>query len=380
MITADPLLTAALAIYFLVSPPVLALIVVQVARRSRDLAGGDPRDIRRRFSRWLGLPWILYLMNVLAGGVYLGTTETGMPAGDMRRLAAVIPVLVIALVPILLIARITRSWERSLGHPGGKVALRVEVRAWLGYVGFLALGIGAALAAISLWGPAVGIAVACLGIGAYLVAYPDLFRWIWQARPLADDEWRRRIHALTTGDSVPFQRIFVIPARHGAAANAFVSGVLNQRRYLFLTEPLLDHFSPDEVDAVVAHEIGHLMHRHVARMGMALLGTAVLVAVALLASARIALAQAPPAVTRPVFGVIGFLTVLSSLLVMRRLARRFEYEADDFSARTIGSGQPLARALRKLAKDNWLVDDELRSGSFASHPAIRERIQRLVSG
>lgn len=367
-----------MAIYFLASPWALALVVAREAGRRTAMAGTDPRDASRRFSRWFGLPWLLYLLNVLAGGTYVASDTTAPLPGDLEQVVWSAGLVFVAAVPAFLIARVTRSWESSLGHPGGRVTVGVEARAWLAWAGFLVTGLGTALTGMTLGGGLVGIVVAAVAVATYLTVYPDLFRWIWKAYPLADDDQGRRIRGLLSRHGAPVHRVFVIPSIHGAAANAFVSGPVKRKRYLFLTEQLLRHFSPEEVDAVVAHEIGHVYHRHVARLGGALIGTAVLVATSLLGVVGLAFSGASAQLRTPLFGAIGFLTVLASLVVTRRMGRRYEFEADDFSARTLGSGEPMARALRKLAQDNWLVESGMDAGSLASHPTVERRIQRLA--
>jgi Zn-dependent protease with chaperone function len=79
----------------------------------------------------------------------------------------------------------------------------------------------------------------------------------------------------------------------------------------------------------------------------------------------------------PLSGLTGFLATLAALIVVRGLSRRLELEADDFAASVLGSGAPLATALRKLARENWLPGGNERGGMFASHPAVGRRIARL---
>jgi STE24 endopeptidase len=364
-------------VYFLLSPPALALVVVGLARRRVAREGTDPREASRRYGRWLGLPWLLYLLNVLGAGAYLSSDGVSAGGGDLGDVGVAMILLALGLLPILLVTGVMRLWERSIGHPGGKVGTGVEARAWLAYVGFFVVFLGSTLAALSVVGPLVAIPVAALAVGGYLVVYPDLFRWMWRAYPLPDGEQGRRILALLAEHRAPVRGVLVLPAAQGAAANAFVSGAFNARRYLFLTEPLLERFDPDEVDAVVAHEIGHLRHRHVARTGAAMVVTAVVVAASLVGVVSLVFAGASDRVRTPVFGVLGALTVLSSLLVTRRVARRYEFEADDYAAAALGSGAPMARALRKLARANWLSEEGVDAGAFASHPTMHRRIQRL---
>jgi Zn-dependent protease with chaperone function len=56
-----------------------------------------------------------------------------------------------------------------------------------------------------------------------------------------------------------------------------------------------------------------------------------------------------------------------------------EFAADAFAARAMGSPDPMASALRRLARENWLDDDKLDAGALAAHPTIRRRLLMLPS-
>jgi Zn-dependent protease with chaperone function len=77
------------------------------------------------------------------------------------------------------------------------------------------------------------------------------------------------------------------------------------------------------------------------------------------------------------FALAGALSWMAGLIVARRTMRRFEFAADAFAARAMGSPDPMASALRRLARENWLDDDKLDAGALASHPTTRRRLLML---
>ena len=364
----DVPVAVAFVAYFLLAPTVAALGVVRLAQRRTRANGLAPRDATRRYGRLMAVPWLLYGLNVLAAGSVFTSALHG-PLG--------IVAVAVGLLPILLIGLVARSWAVSLGHPAGRVRVGVVVRGWLVQVAVLVLILTPVIGVFAVWGPVLGSLTAVVLIGIDLATYQDVFRWIWNTAPLPDDEHGRRLRALLATAGVSVRRILVIPASVGAAPNAYVSGVFRPRRYLFVAERLLRDLPPDEVEAVVAHEIGHLQHRHVARLGLAAIVTSVAAALALFGLVSVATRNMGHAIRSPLFGLAAAGTALASLYVTRRLSRRFEFEADDFAARMLGSSKPLADALTSLARENWLAMDDRDAGTFAAHPSIHRRLEHL---
>jgi Zn-dependent protease with chaperone function len=362
-----PILFAA---WYLASPPLLAMVLAAVVvRRVRASAAPAPEAMRRH-GRLLIVPWLLYLINLLGAVLYLGAGRPGWLAhrGGGGLIGGGIAA---ALLPTLLVSLVMRSCERRVGHPGGFIGAGVHTRAWLVQVGLLAFVLGPTASVMSLLGPvAVGVGMG-IAIVAFSVLYPWIAMWIWRAAALGQDDDDRGIRRLLARYDMAFRHIAVMPAAHAPTANAFVSGVWPRMRWLFLTEPLLV-YPPEEIAAVVAHEMGHLRGHHVLRMSLAFVGTDIVVFWALFT-----FVPAGAMAGAPLSGLTGFLATLAALIVVRGLSRRLELEADDFAASVLGSGAPLATALRKLARENWLPGGNERGGMFASHPAVGRRIARL---
>ncbi|HUN70823.1 MAG TPA: M48 family metallopeptidase [Steroidobacteraceae bacterium] len=266
------------------------------------------------------------------------------------------------------------------------------------------LGKGVALAAL-LGGPLV-LAVLLLmehagrwwwlaAFGCWLVV-TLLVTWAWPAfiaplfnkfSPLEDASLRGRIEALLTRCGFRSSGVFVVDgSRRSAHGNAYFTGIGRQKRIVFF-DTLLQQLAAAEIEAVLAHELGHFRLRHVRHrlivsfvvmlVGFALLGwlagkpdfyRALGVPTPSAHAALILFAMAVPVVT-------FFTTPLSSLW-----SRRHEFAADRFASQN-ASAQQLASALVKLYRDNasTLTPDPLYTAFYYSHPPALERIARLTA-
>jgi STE24 endopeptidase len=204
----------------------------------------------------------------------------------------------------------------------------------------------------------------------------------FKMRPLADEPTVDRIHSLVNRAGLPVRDVCSLDfSRRTAEANAAVIGLGRSRRVV-IADTLLSEFSPGEVDAVVAHEIGHHVHRDVQRL---LLGNAVLVWVGLFVASRLEAAAMPvlslPSLAYvPGYPVLLFVTELFFLGVSPILnwwSRRLESGADRFALELTREPANFARAMRRLGCQNLV---ELRPPRWselllATHPALYRRIQ-----
>ncbi|MCK9510282.1 MAG: M48 family metallopeptidase [Pigmentiphaga sp.] len=227
---------------------------------------------------------------------------------------------------------------------------------------------------------------------AVLWLYPTVIApWFNQFTPLADAELATRIRALAERCGFSLDGLFVMDgSKRSAHGNAYFTGFGRSKRIVFF-DTLLAKLSGDEIEAVLAHELGHFHHRHILRRillsfavsfgFLALLGwlagrtwfyTGLGVAPSLLQSNH-ALALVLFFLIMPVFTF--FLTPLASWY-----SRRDEFQADRYAARQTGAA-PLASALVKLYDDNaaTLTPDPRHSAFYDSHPPAAARIGRLTA-
>jgi STE24 endopeptidase len=210
---------------------------------------------------------------------------------------------------------------------------------------------------------------------------PLFNRW----NPLASGELRDAIFAYTRSVGFPLSDVFVIDgSRRSTKGNAFFTG-FGRRKRIALFDTLVATLQPDELVAVLAHEIGHYERGHVWKgMVAAILemGLAFFLLAALLHQPALftALGVAPSAHA----GLVGFALVFSPLALALSLgrhawSRRHERQADAFAARTTGDGARLARALKRLSADSLstFTPHPLYVLLHHSHPPVLERIRAL---
>jgi STE24 endopeptidase len=220
-------------------------------------------------------------------------------------------------------------------------------------------------------------------------AYPVLIAPLFNRfRPVSDAGLAQRLESLVSRCGFRSRGVFVMDgSRRSAHGNAYFTGLGAQKR-IVLFDTLLERLTGAEVEAVLAHELGHFRLRHVRKRLLLNLaaGLAALFALAWLA-------QWPPfyaslGVPSPSAHAVLVLFSLTLPLVTFWLApvaaawsRRHEYEADEF-ARRHSDARELASALVKLYRENatTLTPDALYSAFFDSHPPATLRIARLTVG
>ena len=203
--------------------------------------------------------------------------------------------------------------------------------------------------------------------------------------PLEDGEMKSRIEALLTRCGFRSNGLFVMDgSKRSSHGNAYFTGFGNNKRIVFF-DTLLARLAPPEVEAVLAHELGHFRRRHVVKR-IAFMFVAALGLLWLLGQ----LIDAPwfyaglgvPAQSTALALIIFFLVIplftfpLNPLL--SRMSRQHEFEADAYAAAQTAAAD-LGRALVKLYEDNaaTLTPDPLHSLFHDSHPPAAARLARL---
>jgi STE24 endopeptidase len=222
-----------------------------------------------------------------------------------------------------------------------------------------------------------------------LVLYPKLILPLFnKLTPLPPGELKDRLLAL--GDRTGFraQTIEVIDgSKRSGHSNAYFTGFGRFRR-IVLFDTLIAQLTPEELEAVLAHEIGHYRRGHVPKM-ITLSAFSLLVGFAAIAW----LARSPwfnlgfgfpPDEMAPsllLFALLSGLVTFWFTPVANTLMRKYEYEADAFARDAMGKPAPMIGALRKLAQKNLtnLTPHPVFSAFFYSHPTIVER-ERALTG
>jgi STE24 endopeptidase len=225
---------------------------------------------------------------------------------------------------------------------------------------------------------------------AILVLYPTVIAPLFNRFvPLEDGALKARVEALMARCGFAARGLFVMDgSRRSAHANAYFTGLGAAKRVVFF-DTLLAKLSHGEVEAVLAHELGHFKHRHVGKrmlsmFAMSLGGFALLGWLAQQSGFYVGLGVSPNLtaandglalllilLAAPVFGF--FLTPL-----MAGLSRRHEFEADAYACKQTQPHE-LGSALLKLYEDNasTLTPDRLYVRFYYSHPPASERLAAM---
>ena len=260
----------------------------------------------------------------------------------------------------------------------------------------LTLLLGTPMIALALWLMAAAGAywwlwlwLAWLGFStAMLWAYPALIAPLFNTfRPLDNPALEARIAALLQRNGFANDGIFVMDgSARSTHGNAYFTGLGANKRIVFF-DTLVKQLSHDEIEAVLAHELGHFKRHHVKKR-MALLALLFLAGCGVLAL----LADAPwfyagLGVSRPsdyaaltLFALVAPAFALFLQPLLSFISRRHEFEADDFAVAQGGPGA-LASALVKLYRENanTLTPEPLYSAFHDSHPPAPLRIARLTA-
>lgn len=234
---------------------------------------------------------------------------------------------------------------------------------------------------------------AWMGFGLLMmVVYPTLIAPLFNKfEPLADEALRARVEALMRRCGFTAKGLFVMDgSRRSAHANAYFTGLGRAKRVVFF-DTLLRQLAPSEVDAVLAHELGHFKRRHI-QQRLVLMFTASLASFAVLGwlsgqtwfytglGVQPSLHAPNDALALILFlQVVPLATYFLSPLAAQ-LSRRHEFEADAFASEQTDRNA-LASALLKLYQDNasTLTPDPLYARFYYSHPPASERLSRLMA-
>ena len=221
-----------------------------------------------------------------------------------------------------------------------------------------------------------------------LAVYPTFIAPLFNKfTPLADESLKTRIEALLTKCGFKSQGLFVMDgSARSSHGNAYFTGFGSSKRVVFF-DTLLSRLNGEEIEAVLAHELGHFKHHHVIKriimmfslsfLGLALLGW-------LMKQTwfynGLGVTESSNHMALILFLLVSpvFLFILRP--IMASYSRKNEFEADDYAAKHANANR-LVDALVKLYRDNasTLTPDPLHSAFYDSHPPASIRISKLAA-
>lgn len=219
-----------------------------------------------------------------------------------------------------------------------------------------------------------------------LAVYPTFIAPLFNKfTPLSDESLKSRIERLLTKCGFKSQGLFVMDgSTRSGHGNAYFTGFGSSKRVVFF-DTLLDKLNENEIEAVLAHELGHFKHHHVIKR-IAMMFFASLLGLALLGwliNQSWFYAGLGVNVPSDYMALILFLMVSPVFLfllrpIMASYSRKNEFEADNYAAKHANAAD-LIEALVKLYRDNasTLTPDPLHSSFYDSHPPASMRIAKL---
>jgi len=227
-----------------------------------------------------------------------------------------------------------------------------------------------------------------LMISAAVIWFPPLLIRLFACTAMPGGELRRHIEEFCNRQGISFGEICLWPIVEGKVLTAGVVGFLGRYRYLMITPALLQTLSEEELEAVVAHEIGHVKKHHLVLYILLFLGFAVLIQlcmqplISLLLTSPLSYElllnyQGDPATLLAIMtsGPLVVATLLYFRYVFGFFMRNFERQADHYSFGVMGGAFPLISVFKKIS----LMSGRDRDVPCWHHFSIGQRIDDLLN-
>jgi STE24 endopeptidase len=358
----------------------------------------DSPEARRynRIRRWLGLADFalgLLLLTVLLATGWNGALRDLAMHGAYEHYALAVFLYVLMLMLIAKVLGLGLDYYGfRIEHRYNLSNLRLRAWVWDETKGFL-VGVGLASIVVELlyfiirqfpqnwwliaWAAFLGLFVLMAQL-APVVLFPIFYKF----EPLDNADLKSRLVALSERAGTRVRGVYKWNlSEKSKKANAALTGLGNTRR-IILADTLLEHYSADEIEAVLAHELGHHVHRHILKSiavqaGITLAGFWAANWVLHYAVERTHMFETVSDFANlPLLALIS--TVLSFLLLpaLNAYSRYNERQADRYAFQSIASVQPFISSMNKLADQNLSERSPARwvEWFFQSHPAISRRV------
>jgi STE24 endopeptidase len=356
--------------------------------------------LRRRASV-ISLAWSagLLVALVLTGGSRALRDVAGALARSAGAHAALTPFVVVALFVVLLGALHELglfpidcysgfALERQYGLATERFRhwLGDRVKAWL--IGLTLAVAGAVITYSALrfspgwWWVAAGAVFSLAAVSLTMVGPVLLLPWFYRCRPLEREPLRARLIRLAARAGVPAIGVYEWHlSDRTRKANAALAGLGATRRIL-VSDTLLSDYTEDEIEVILAHELGHHAHgdiwKGIAAEVVLTFGAFFLASRTLaLAVPRLGLEDVADVAGLPVLLLAAIALAVAVLPVMNALSRAYERRADRFALDVTGNPAAFTTAMRRLASQNLaeLHPSRLTRWLFSSHPSIEHRLE-----
>lgn len=206
---------------------------------------------------------------------------------------------------------------------------------------------------------------------------PLLMQFLWKTVPLRNIELKQKLMNLTEQSGIKYRDVAVWETGGLSIANAAVAGIIPGNRRIFVTDALLRNFTDEQVETVVAHEIGHIRHRHLPIFCI------IMVCYILSYMLFIQLVTAPLESLLPGYQLLItvihiFFFIFYFKVVLSFLSRRFEHQADLYAIELTNNSEAFKSALLNLSiMSNLSRPIRYVIELFNTHPSVERRIKFL---
>ncbi len=204
---------------------------------------------------------------------------------------------------------------------------------------------------------------------------PVMIQKIWRCRPLETGYYRNRIESLCRKAGMEYANILYWPIFGSKMMTAGVMGLVKKFRYILVTGPLLDDLEPEEVDAVIAHEIGHIKKKHLVFYLVFFMGFMLVYApFERLFKLIVFVGLNQTAATSLIFSsAIIIIFLIFFRFIFGYFMRNFERQADTYVYTLFDSAKPLISTLEKIAE----TSGQPRDTPNWHHFSIKKRVDYL---
>ncbi len=206
----------------------------------------------------------------------------------------------------------------------------------------------------------------------------------YKITPLEDEDMKNRIEKLAADAGMKLKNVFKFNmSKNTKKANAAFTGIGKSKRIL-LGDTLLENFSSDEIETVIAHEMGHYKKKHIVKniligtvssfLTLFLIATFYKISIPWFGFSKITEIAALPLLT-----LWGMLVGLIQTPISSAISRKYEYEADEYAVKSTLKPEAFISTLEKLTDQN-LSDKNPHpfvEWFFYSHPSIKKRISYI---
>ncbi len=208
----------------------------------------------------------------------------------------------------------------------------------------------------------------------------------YKIKPIEDEELKNRVFKLAKNAGMKVENIFQFNmSKNTKKANAMFTG-LGKTKKIILGDTLLNEYTTDEIETVIAHEMGHYKHKHIIKnlfigtissfLMFFLIAYFYQISLSWFGFSNISQIAALPVLSLWAMIIGFFMEPLTNII-----SRKFEYQADEYAVKSTNKKQIFINTLNKLTKQNLSDKDPhpLVEWLFYSHPSIKNRVAYIES-